>query len=57
MLRSLREHWPEYLIEAALQGAFMISAGIFTGLKERAANLNCALPPKTVGFQRSSRGG
>src|SRR6266446_143958 len=32
MLRSLKEHWPEYLCEAAELGIFMISAGLFTVL-------------------------
>src|SRR5438034_11676788 len=30
MIRALREHWPEYLCEAAELGLFMISAGAFT---------------------------
>jgi aquaporin Z len=30
MFRSLKEHWPEYLCEAAELGLFMISAGLFT---------------------------
>jgi aquaporin Z len=30
MLRSLKEHWPEYLSEAAELGLFMISAALFT---------------------------
>jgi len=30
MIRSLSEHWPEYLCEAAELGIFMISAGLFT---------------------------
>src|SRR6516162_3927921 len=34
MRRALRQHWPEYLIEAACLGAFMISAGVFTTLLE-----------------------
>jgi aquaporin Z len=29
MLRALRSHWPEYLMEAALLGLFMVSAGLF----------------------------
>ena len=29
-IRALREHWPEYLCEAAELGLFMISAGLFT---------------------------
>lgn len=32
LTRSLREHWPEYLIEAWALGAFMISAGLFATL-------------------------
>lgn len=31
---SLRQHWPEYLMEAAALGIFMISAGVFTALLE-----------------------
>lgn len=34
MLRALRSHWPEYLIEAALLGLFMVSASGFTILLE-----------------------
>lgn len=34
MLDSLCKHWPEYLIEAACLGTFMISAGVFTALLE-----------------------
>jgi len=30
MLTALRQHWPEYLIEAAGLGAFMLSACVFT---------------------------
>ena len=30
MLRALRNHWPEYLMEAAELGIFMISASLFT---------------------------
>ena len=30
MLRALKEHWPEYLCEAAELGLFMISASLFT---------------------------
>ena len=32
MYRKLRHHWPEYLIEAAGLGTFMISACVFTVL-------------------------
>lgn len=32
MQRSLKLHWPEYLMEAALLGLFMISAAVFTTL-------------------------
>jgi aquaporin Z len=34
MRRAFREHWPEYLMEAACLGTFMISAGLFTALLE-----------------------
>jgi aquaporin Z len=34
MLSALRKHWPEYLMEAAGLGIFMISAGLFTALLE-----------------------
>ena len=34
MIQALRKHWPEYLIEAACLGCFMISAGLFTALLE-----------------------
>lgn len=34
MLRSLREHWPEVLIEASLLGLFMLSASTFGVLLE-----------------------
>jgi len=33
-LGSLRVHWPEYLMEAGLLGAFMVSACIFGALYE-----------------------
>ncbi|NER84400.1 MAG: aquaporin family protein [Leptolyngbya sp. SIO1D8] len=32
MLRSLQTHWPEYLMEAAELGLFMVSAGLFATL-------------------------
>src|SRR5499427_4914868 len=38
MLRALREHWPEYLCEAAELGLFMISAGLFTILLHHPAS-------------------
>ena len=34
MNRALREHWPEYLLEATALGLFMISSGVFTALFE-----------------------
>src|SRR5262249_39090265 len=34
MRNALRQHWPEYLMEAACLGTFMISAGVFTPLLE-----------------------
>jgi aquaporin Z len=33
-IKALRRHWPEYLMESACLGAFMISAGLFTTLLE-----------------------
>lgn len=38
MIRALREHWPEYLIEGCLLGIFMISAGFFVSLLEYPAS-------------------
>ena len=32
MLTTLRTHWPEYLMEAAELGAFMVSAAVFSAL-------------------------
>lgn len=34
MVRALRTHWPEYLMEAAGLAAFMVSAGLFATLLE-----------------------
>ena len=34
MIGALRLHWPEYLMEAALLGSFMISASLFASLLE-----------------------
>jgi aquaporin Z len=34
MTRALREHWPEYFMEATCLGVFMISAGVFTAVLE-----------------------
>lgn len=36
---ALREHWPEYLMEAAGLGIFMISAALFTVILEHPASL------------------
>ncbi|HYZ73146.1 MAG TPA: hypothetical protein VE641_08700, partial [Chthoniobacterales bacterium] len=38
MTRALREHWVEYLLEAAELGLFMVSAGLFTALLEYPAS-------------------
>ena len=38
MIRSLQQHWPEYLIEAWALGAFMVSAALFTALLEYPAS-------------------
>jgi aquaporin Z len=34
MIRTLQQHWPEYLIEAWALGMFMVSAALFTALLE-----------------------
>src|SRR6516162_4081972 len=34
MIHALRTHWPEYLMEAAGLGLFMVSAGLFGTLLE-----------------------
>lgn len=45
MRKALRQHWPEYLIEAACLGAFMISAGVCTVLIEHPdSSIRQALP-------------
>lgn len=52
---SLRGHWPEYLMEAAALGIFMISAGAFTALLESPrsflghAHLGAALSRAVIG--------
>ena len=38
MLKAIRHHWPEYLMESAGLSVFMISAGLFTTLLEYAAS-------------------
>ena len=46
---ALRRHWPEYLIEACLLGAFMVSALGFTVLLEHPASpARAALPDATL---------
>jgi len=45
VVRALRAHWPEYLIEGALLGLFMVSACLFTVLLEHPASpARAALP-------------
>jgi aquaporin Z len=45
MIAALRLHWPEYLMEAALLGLFMIAAAVFGTLLEHPASpLRRALP-------------
>ncbi len=39
MRRALSRHWPEYLMEAAGLGAFMLSACVFAALLERASDI------------------
>lgn len=38
LAQALRDHWPEYLMEAAELGLFMISAGVFTIVIENPAS-------------------
>lgn len=38
MIRSLRSHWVEYLLEAAELGLFMVAAGLFTAVLEYPAS-------------------
>ena len=46
---ALRRHWPEYLIEAFLLGAFMVSALGFTVLLEHPGSpVRAALPDALV---------
>lgn len=45
MIKALREHWPEYLMEAAELGLFMISASVFGVILEHPASpIRQALP-------------
>jgi len=37
-VRTVREHWPQYLMEAFGLGAFMVSACVFTALLEHASS-------------------
>ena len=39
MIKAAREHWPEYLMEAAGLGFFMISAGLFATILEHPDSL------------------
>ncbi len=49
MGRALREHWPEYLMEAAGLGLFMVSAGVFgTLLEYPGSGVHRALPDPAV---------
>jgi len=47
MIQKLIQHWPEYLIEGALLGTFMISACFFTALMEYPGSpaLSSPMPP------------
>jgi aquaporin Z len=48
-MKLLINHWPEYLIEAALLGTFMISACAFTIMLENPAlSLRSAIPDPFV---------
>ena len=46
---ALQQHWPEYLMEAAELGSFMISACVFTALFEHPASpVHALLPDATL---------
>jgi len=45
---SLRAHWPEYLMEAAALGLFMVSAGVFTTLLNSPASPWSAAVPSAA---------
>src|SRR5215510_3000601 len=38
MMRTLQQHWPEYLIEGVLLGLFMVSASVFAVLLDHPAS-------------------
>ena len=49
MLTALRHHWPEYLMEAAGLGLFMVSAGFFGAVLEYSGSpVHQALPDPTL---------
>jgi aquaporin Z len=49
MIRALRQHWPEYLIEAGALGLFMLSAACFTALLEHPGSpIRQAIPSSDV---------
>ena len=49
MIDALRRHWPEYLMEAALLGGFMVSASLFGSLLEFPGSpVHQAIPHPTV---------
>jgi aquaporin Z len=54
ILMVLREHWPEYLMEAAELGMFMVSACVFATILGHPPSLLAeALPPPTLQLQLS----
>jgi len=49
MLQTLKQHWPEYLMEAWGLGMFMVSAGLFTTLLEYpGSSLHAALTDPNI---------
>lgn len=52
---ALRQHWPEYLVEAWALGTFMISAALFTVLLEYPGSPLCQAIPN--GFWRTALNG
>jgi hypothetical protein len=54
MVDALRKHWPEYLMEAALLAAFMISACIFGALLEHEWRTLAWAKPRFFSFRMAS---
>src|SRR5215470_5835508 len=47
-MAAIQQHWPEYLMEAAELGAFMLSACVFTAIFEHPASPIHAILPAAM---------